>query len=188
MNLYVFKRKKDSPQRSTHTKEAIQCDRHQTQDWDQGQHDEHAAQKQTARGRNLGSTVHHHCCWYGHAANQEVGRSQGDDQAQGGLLEGLGRPKRQDNQRVPKAAQDGGEDLQGGVGRLIVVHFVPLTDREQGWSKRLHALGVLVVAYLGFAKRWGSVTQWGRLRFFSCMCCGVFLHGWFPFGYIWSCS
>lgn len=124
MNKCLFKGggEKDLPKRSTHAKEAIQCDSQQTQNRDEGQRDDHAAEKQTAVDRSTGSTVHCHGRRYGHAANQKVGYSQGDDQAQGGLLEGLRGPKRQNDKHVAEAAQDSSEHLQGRVDHFTDVH------------------------------------------------------------------
>lgn len=170
MDECIFKggEKKHLPKRSTHTKEAIQCDSHQTQNWDEGQRDDHAAEKQTAVDRSLGSTVHCHGRRDGHAANQKVGRSQGDDQAQGGLLEGLRGPKSQNDKHVAEAAEDSSEHLQGRVDHFADVHSFPSTfspDREQEPVRT----GLFMY---GLVKCWGSIRQWDRLGFVFFHACG----------------
>lgn len=184
MNVYS-RGGKDLPKRSTHSKEAIQRDSHQTQNWDEGQRDDYAAEKQTAVDSSLGYTVHHHGRGYGHTANQKVGHSQGDDQAQGGLLDGLRGPKRQDNQHVSKAAEDSSDDLQSRVGRFIDVHSFTLTfspDREQA------SVCTGLFFFCCLSRSYETLRKYEAVRqvvFFFLhvlwfLCTGGF-RGWFPF-------
>lgn len=181
MNVYLRGGKKDLPKRSTHTKEAIQCDSHQTQNWDEGQRDDHAAEKQTAVDRSLGSTVHCHGRRDGHAANQKVGHSQGDNQAQGGLLEGLRGPKRQNDKHVAEAAEDSSEHLQGRVDHFADFHSFTSTfspDREQE-PVRTGLFYLLLMSVLWNAEE-VSGSETGCFFFFFMHV--VSLLEWFPFG------
>lgn len=159
--------------------EAIQRDGHQTQDRDEGQRDDHAAEEQTASGRSLGSTADCNGWRYAQAAHQKVGRSQGDYQAHGGLLEGLTGPERQNNQRVAEAAEDSSERLQRQVGHFVDVHSFTSTSFPPK-SRSLYALDYSIFR---LPRSYETLRKFEAVQQFFFQCTTVVsVLKWLPFG------
>jgi len=105
-----------------HPEEAVHCDSRETQNWDEAQQDDHTADEETAVEWSLHSPVHHHGQRYDPTADHEVGHSQTDDEAVGGLVNALTGPQRQHNQRITQTAANGDEHLQQRVDHLFHIH------------------------------------------------------------------
>lgn len=111
-----------SPERYIHPEEAVHCDSHETQNWDQGQQDGHTAEEETDVEWSLYFAVHEHRQRYGHEADQKVGHGQTDDEAEGGLVKAFTGPQRQNDQCITKTAANGNQQLQEHVDHCSRVH------------------------------------------------------------------
>ena len=121
------------PERDIHPEETVDCNSCKRQNWDQSQQDHHTADEETAVEWSFHFSVHHHSHWYGYAANHKVSHSQGENKAEGGLLNALTGPQGQNNQHITQTAADSNEHFHHREDHFTCLHYASCPANVWWW-------------------------------------------------------
>lgn len=108
------------PDRDIHPKETIHRNSCKAQNWNDGQQNDHTADKETGFEWSLHSSIHQNSQRYCHKANQKISHGQRDNKTEGRQPNAFTGPQGQNNQHVTQTATNCNDHFHKCINHLFL--------------------------------------------------------------------